>query len=51
MYYKMIPYGLGVLLMVAAAARFVGKDDFVGGAIALVAALVASYAGLQTARR
>ncbi len=51
MYYKMIPYAIGVLLMVAAAIRFASKDDFVGAGIALLAALVASFTGFQSARR
>lgn len=47
----MIPYAIGVLLMVAAAIRFASKDDFVGAGIALLAALVASFTGFQSARR
>ena len=49
MYFKMIPYAVGVLLMVAAAVRFASKDDFVGAGIALVAALVASFTAAKAA--
>ena len=51
MYYKMIPYAVGILLMVAAAVRFAGKDDFVGAGIALVAALVASFTAVKAPTR
>ncbi|MDH3771472.1 MAG: hypothetical protein OET79_10890 [Nitrospirota bacterium] len=50
MYYKMIPYAVGVLLMVAAAVRFSSNDDFVGAGVALVAALVASFTAVKAAR-
>ncbi len=51
MYYKMIPYAVGVLLMVAAAVRFASKEDLVGAGIALVAALVASFTAVKAALR
>ena len=51
MHYKMIPYAVGVLLMVAAAVRFASNDDFVGAGIAVVAALVASFTAVKTALR
>ena len=50
MYYKMIPYAVGILLMVAAAVRFSSNDDFVGAGVALVAALVASFTAVKAAR-
>ncbi len=51
MYYKMTPYAVGVLLMVAAAVRFASKDDFVGAGIALIAALVACFTAIKAALR
>ena len=51
MNYKMIAYAVGVLLLVAAAVRFAGKDDFVGAGIALTAALVASFTAVKAALR